>query len=353
MRMSESHEAAISHVNENVAKMSVGTVTLGSMKRDMPSALVRLQQGVFSRKQALQADLTHEMIDSRVRSGTWRVVHRGVYTAAAGDLGRPAELWAAVLYAGHGAVLSHETAAEKLAFGGRPVDEIHLTIPGNRTVKAPPETGMRFHRSRRANQAALADCYPPCTSAEETVLDLVDAASTFDEMCGWVTRALTRKRTTAVELRGAMDKRGRLRWHPVLNGMITATITGDQSVLEHGYERDVERAHGLPEPELQVPFTTKAGTRGRRDRAYPAYRVVIELDGLLYHAAEDVWHDKERDNAAIESGYEPLRYGWKHVTQQACATAIQVARVLRAHGWTGKLHPCSADCPVRYENMAA
>jgi DNA-binding transcriptional ArsR family regulator len=243
------------------------------MKNDMPSALLRLQQDVFSRQQAREAGLTGKMIDARLRSGTWRVVRRSVYTTAAGDVGRPGMLWVAVLSAGRGAVLSHESAAENLRIGGRPSDDIHVTVPASRKVEGVP--GVHIHRSRRAFELSLADCSLPCTSAEETVLDLVDASETFDDMCGWVTRALTRNRTMAVKLAATMSRRGRLRWRPVLGDMIDATITGDHSVLEHRYERDVERAHGLPEAALQVPFTTAGGVRVRRDRLYTGYRVVL------------------------------------------------------------------------------
>jgi hypothetical protein len=315
------------------------------VKRNIPNALVRLQEGVFSRKQAQEAGLTTDMIDSRLRSGSWRVVCRGVYTDSASDVGRDAMLWAAVLSAGRNAMLSHESAAERLAFVSKPATDIHVTVPSDRTVEGAP--GVRIHRSRRALQKELADCYPPCTSVEETVLDLVDGSQTFDDMCGWVTRALDRKRTSAAELLDAMDKRQRLRWRSVLGDMIRATVTGDHSVLEHRYQRDVERAHGLPEPDRQVPFTKPDGTQGYRDRTYAPYRVVVELDGRLYHPTEDAWDDKERDNAAIEAGQEPLRYGWKHVTQHPCVTAVQVSRVLSANGWQEQPHPCSADCAVR------
>ena len=320
------------------------------MKRDIPNALVRLQEGVFSRKQAQEAGLTAKMIDARLRSGAWRVVRRGVYTDTAADVGRAGMLWAAVLSAGRYAALSHESAAEKLGFGGTSATSIHVTIPSGRTVES--VEGVRIHRSRRAHQLALAECALPCTSAEETVLDLVDVSETFDDMCGWVTRAISRNRTTAVKVRDAMGKRERLRWRSVLGEMIHATITGDQSVLEHRYERDVERAHGLPEPDRQVPFAKPDGTQGHRDRAYVGYRVVIELDGILFHPVEGTWGDKERDNAAIEAGREPLRYGWKHVTQRPCATAVQVGRVLRANGWQEGPRPCSVSCAVRYEAMA-
>jgi hypothetical protein len=327
------------------------------MKRQMPQALVRLQYGVFSREQALESGITVPMIGARLRSGAWRAVCRGVYADAATDIDRIGMMWAALLSVGRFAILSHETAAELHKLGGRPDRDIHITVPATARITAPP--GVRIHRSRRALRLALADATMPYTSAEETVLDLVDVAETFDDMCGWVTHLLNRPRTAtlkeaaAVRLRAAMSERGRLRWRSILAEMINATVTGDESVLEHRYERDVERAHGLPEPARQAPFVKPDGTPGRRDRAYPEYRVVIELDGQLFHEAEDVWEDKDRDNAAIEAGHEPLRYGWKHVTQQPCATAAQVARVLRAHGWPGQPSPCSASCPIRGKVLAA
>jgi hypothetical protein len=337
--------------------MSVGDDTLTGMKRQMPQALVRLQCGVFSREQALESGITVPMINARLRSGAWRAVCRGVYADAAVDVDRTGMMWAALLFAGRFAVLSHETAAELHKLGGRTDRDIHITVPATARITAVP--GVRIHRSRRALRLALADATMPYTSAEETVLDLVDAAETFDDMCGWVTRLLARPRTTplklaaVVRLRDVMARRDRIRWRLLLGPMIHATITGDQSVLEHRYERDVERAHGLPEPVRQAPFVKPDGKPGRRDRAYPEYRVVIELDGQLFHQTEDVWADKDRDNASIEAGHEPLRYGWKHVTQQPCATAAQVSRVLLAHGWQGQPSPCSVGCPIRGGVLAA
>jgi hypothetical protein len=117
-------------------------------------------------------------------------------------------------------------------------------------------------------------------------------------------------------------------------------------VLEFRYERDVERAHGLPEPVRQAPFVGPNGRRGRRDRLYRDYGVVVELDGRLAHPAENQWQDKDRDNAAAVDGHQSLRYDWAQIRWHPCATALQVARVLRIHGWDGWPRPCSPGCPV-------
>lgn len=113
------------------------------------------------------------------------------------------------------------------------------------------------------------------------------------------------------------------------------------------YHRDVERAHGLPEPSRQVPFTAPAGRRGFRDRVYEEYGVVVELDGRLAHPAENQWKDKARDNAAAAEGQQSLRYGWISVRRKACVTAVEVARVLNLHGWDGWPKPCAPGCPVQ------
>jgi hypothetical protein len=297
-----------------------------------------------SRSQALRAGLSTDMIKFRVRNGWWQPVHRGVYLTFTGAPGHSAQLWAALLAAGPGAVLSHQTAAEIQRLADQPADSIHVTVPWQRRVRA--VGGVSLHRCTRAGEILLGSSNPPQTRVEETVLDLIQAAATFDEVCGWVTRALARDLTDAARLNAAMSHRPRLRWRAELHELIIAASSGDHSVLEYRYGRDVERAHGLPESARQAPFEGPDGRRGRRDRLYCAYGVLVELDGRLAHPDEKQWQDKARDNAAAVDGQQTLRYDWKQVTRHACETAAQVAQVLRVHGWNGQPRPCSPGCLV-------
>jgi hypothetical protein len=221
---------------------------------------------------------------------------------------------------------------------------VHVMIPDPRHVKA--ADGVHLHRSTRNVETVQVQGYPPCTAIEETVLDLTQVARSFDDVCGWVTRAIARELTDETSLQAAMKKRPRLRWRADLHDVLEAAATGDHSVLEFRYHRDVERAHKLPEPDRQVPFTAKDGRRGRRDRVYQEYGVVVELDGRLAHPEENRWKDKARDNAAAAARQQSLRYDWAAVTQRPCATAAEVAEVLRNHGWQGRPKPCSPGCPA-------
>jgi hypothetical protein len=327
--------------------MSVGGIKLDGMVSELPSTLRNLaerQSGVVSRSQALRAGLSDGTIRFRVSSDRWRPIHPGIYATFTGAPGRGAQLWAAVLSAGPGAMLSHETAAELQRLIERPTGKIHVTVPRQRHIAALP--GISLHRSGRTVEALQRNSNPPRTRVEETVLDLTQIATTFDDVCGWVTRAFARDLTDEERLRAAMGQRTKLRWRADLRELIAAAASGDHSVLEYRYDRDVERAHGLPAPVRQAPFVGPDGRKGRRDRLYQKYGVVVELDGRLGHGPEDQWRDKDRDNAAALDGHQSLRYGWTHVRWHPCATALQVARVLRVHGWDGWPRPCSPGCPV-------
>jgi hypothetical protein len=332
--------------------MSVTSGTLSRMARELPSAirfLASRQYGVVSRSQALRGGLTAGMIKFRVASGRWRQVYPGIYTTFNGGLSHGSWLWAAVLSAGPGAVLSHETAAELHQLADERDRLVHVMIPDARHVKA--AKGVRLHRSGRIIETVQSQGYPLRTTVEETVLDLTQTARSFDDVCGWVTRAVARELTDEARLHVAMTKRGRLRWRAELHEVLEAAVTGDHSVLEFRYHRDVEQAHGLPEPGRQVPFTAKDGRQGRRDRVYEEYGVIVELDGRLAHPVENRQKDKARDNAAAAAGQQSLRYGWEAVTQRPCATAAEVIEVLREHGWRGRPKPCRPGCPVQRETQ--
>ena len=303
------------------------------------------QAGVVTRVQAHGAGLSDDAITHRVATGRWQRTYLGVYATFSGPLSRQSRLWAAVLYAGPGAVLSHETAAEQQRLLDKPAPLIHLTVPAARRVVI--QEGLKVHFSQRA----LADRrFPPGvlpqTLVDDTLLDLVDQADTFDEVCALVTRAFGRRLTTEGRLRATAHMRKRLRWRGDVDALITEAAHGTHSALEHRYDRDVEAAHALPKSRRQSPYTKPDGSKGFRDRAYQRYRVVVELDGSSAHPEENRWADRERDNHAATLRQQTLRFGWKHVRHQRCDTAAVTAIVLRNHGWRGSPKPCSPQCTV-------
>jgi len=207
---------------------------LSDMRNDIPPGLgdaIRFQAGVVSRRQALSSGMSPGAIASKVKSGRWRQVHPGVYATFSGPVGRNAQLWAAVLYAGKGAQLSHETAAEVNGLTERTSRLIHVTIQTGRRVKQPP--GVKIHRSAYLDlKARFPRGLLPHTLVEETVIDLVETAGSFDEACGWVTAAFGRRLTWEGPLRTSLGTRKKLRWRGQLDEMIIAAAGGAHSLLE-------------------------------------------------------------------------------------------------------------------------
>jgi hypothetical protein len=303
--------------------------------------VAELQCGVLSFRQ-LAAGLSWGAVRSRVALGQWQRLHRGVYATFSGEPSREAVLWAAVLACGPGAMLSYQTAAEVAGLTDRRISLIHVIIPGERRVA--PIRGLVIHCSARASQALHPARLPPQTRAEETILDLACTATRLDDACGWVTAGVGRRLTTEARLRQAMAQRGKMRWRPELEELLSPAAKGVHSPLEWRHLRDVERPHGLPQGTAQA--RARAGKRVvYRDKLYAKFGIALELDGRVAHPGDRRWDDIRRDNAAAADRIITLRYGWVDVATRPCEVAAEIAQVLVSRGFAGA-RPCSPGCPV-------
>jgi predicted transcriptional regulator of viral defense system len=315
------------------------------MDYDIPAAAAGIaswQSGAISRHQLLDAGLSSQMIATRLEGHRWQMLFRGVYAVFTGLPPRETWLWAAILRVGEGAVLSHQTAAELHGLIDYPTDVIYLTIPSTRRVAT---RGMTIRISGRIEQAKQPNRSPPRTGLEETVLDLVQVSPSFDDACGWITKACGKRLTTEEKLRTALAKRKKMRWRTELDSLLEAAGSGIHSVLEYRYLRDVERAHGLPRSRHQVRVVID-GKTVYRDVYYEEYQAAVELDGQLAHPDDERWRDSHRDNQAHARGVQTSRYSWRDVYAYPCETALLQAQILRRRGWRGTPKPCSAGCPV-------
>ena len=326
--------------------MSEPAARLIGMRQQVPDRCTRLlsrQCGVIASWQAEVAGFSCAQMRDLVRNGRWQRLGFGVYASFTGQPPRAAVLWAAALRAGPCAILSHETAAELDGLLDRCDRLIHVTVPHPQHLK--PIAGLAIHRSSRAIGIRQQGRLPPRTMTEETVLDLVQTATSFDDVISLLARACQRRLTTPFLISDTLSRRAKMRWRAEIELALRDVASGVHSPLENRYVRDVERAHGLPTPKRQAQ--AQAEQRGRviyRDARYREYGVVVELDGRASHPDERRWQDKHRDNAAATAGIVTLRYGWADVTERPCETAREVAAVLSSRGWPGRLRRCGPGC---------
>ncbi|MBT0993509.1 hypothetical protein KIN34_04320 [Cellulomonas sp. DKR-3] len=314
--------------------------SLPAVRRLAPAAraLVVRQDGVVTGAQLAEWGYGRSAVSRRVAAGDWQRAFRGVVVLQSGPTSWRQRARAALLYAGPGAALSHESAAYHHGILRGPGPLITLTVPHHRTVT--PRPGLVVHRRR---SMPWTGGRLPSVEPAEAVLGLAASCGRVDDLVGLLCDAV-RAGLHPDDLLLRAGRRARMRGRALLVELLGEVADGVESPLEHRYRRDVERAHGLPTGAAQR-WERVDGRWIRADRVYSAWRVRVELDGRLAHpfgaTDADVW----RDNAVLLATSErTLRYRWHHVAVTPCATAAQVATALRAGGWPGPTTRCSA-CP--------
>jgi hypothetical protein len=320
---------------------------MSPMSAEPFSQRLEIQAAAVARRQGDEVGIDPETMRTRVRSGRWQRLQRGVYAAFSGDPGRETVLWAALLRVGPDAVLSHHTAAERHGLTDEPSSLITVTVPASKRPTRAKIPGVLVHRSDAILRTKHPAMLPPCTRVEDTVLDLIQIAPSFDDAYAWICRAVGRRRTTARRIRLAMDARKKMRWRRELELALADADEGALSLLEYRYVHRVERPHGLPAARRQARIRQRTGNR-YLDNLYEEYGVCAELDGTAAHPVDEQWRDKRRDNANAVRGIVTLRFGFVDLGDRRCQTAADVAAVLRLRGWTGVARPCSRPaCALR------
>jgi hypothetical protein len=280
--------------------------------------LVVRQHGVVSRRQLREVGLSNTMVARWLDTGRLHPLHRHVFALGHTALSLKGHLFAALLYAGAGAALSHTTAAWAWRLIETEPTRIHLTVPGRR--RSLPE--VRIHHSRRVE--ATEHNGLPVTTVSRTLLDLATVLSP---------RQLRRALAEA-DYRGLLDpgeiaaalKHGR----PGSKGLRLAlrshmpALAATLSELEERFLEVCESA-GLPMPEVN------ARVGGMRvDALWREERVVVELDGSAAHGGwAAIKRDRERELALRSLGFSVVRYTWEQVNRRVEHVVTDLRAVLR------------------------
>lgn len=276
-----------------------------------------------------------------VESGRWQSPLPRVYVGFSGPIPLSTMQHAAVLYAGDGATLSHESAGHCWRLCGEP-SAIHLTVPYSRLVDE--QAGLWIHRSRTLTAAEVHPVFTPRrTRIERTVLDLLSGAPNADAAIGLAADSFRHGGSSPDRLRAALQARPRTRWRRAVLEALPDMRLGAQSPLEVRDAR-VRRRHGLPAGRRQV--CRRASGAEYLDVLIEGWGVHIEVDGRLGHdRAREMWRDMRRDNRSQMGRLRVLRYGWADMVDRPCDVAIEQAVVLQQQGWPGPFRRCPT-CPA-------
>lgn len=296
------------------------------------AAIAERNHGVITRDDAMRAGLSDQSIRTRILSGRWRRVGRGVYVIG-GSVGTWEQRVAIACLGSPGGTASHVTACRMHRLAYLPDDgRIHVSVALTRSV-----------RSRAAVVHATANLEPrwttqvsqlPVTTIERSIVDL--AGSIFEtRLCRVVDDALDRKLTSWSSLDECLMAHARpgRRGVRILRSVLDARGSGleaTESTLERRYLLFcAERA--IPLPDLQCRLTWRGRVVGRVDMMYPRARVVVELDGRRGHSQlTDQERDRIRDQEAAAAGWLTARVTWAQLHRGADSLCARLTDILRA-----------------------
>jgi hypothetical protein len=266
----------------------------------------------------------------------------GVFVDHTGELTLEQRAWAGVVYYWP-AVLCHDSALRAHGLAGKVDDEtVHVAVARHRHVAT--LSGYRVRRIAHLDAGAQWHRAPPRMKIEDAAIDVAAEAPTDFAAFEILAEVCRSRRTTPQRLARTVRSRARLRRRRMLLAMVDDLAAGAGSVLERGYLVRVERRHGLPAPRRQRATRASAGSR-YRDVDYPAYGLVVELDGRMFHdSAGGRDRDLERDLDSAVEGRTTIRLSWGQVFDRSCRTAAKVGALLSTLGWAGTPKPCGPAC---------
>jgi very-short-patch-repair endonuclease len=205
-----------------------------------------------------------------------------------------------------GGVLARHSAAA--IWGIRPPHDGEVHVVADR--KARSRRGIRVHRSASLNAAVHLGL--PLTTAARTLHDLAPHLSQ-GELDRAVEEAVIRGLTTPDEL----TTRPALRRATIEEPQIT------RSEAERRLRRLIKAAR-LPRAVTNVKV---AGWEV--DAFWPAYKLVVEVDGFAYHGNRAAFErDRRKDAALVAAGYRVIRITWRQLVDEPHVVVALLARLL-------------------------
>jgi hypothetical protein len=265
--------------------------------------------------------LAKDAIATLVKQCYLQRVLPGVYAVGHTAPSVEADLSAALLYAGPGAVLSHATAAWWLALHERKPILIDVSTPSRRCSLA----GIRVHGRRKLDRTLHKGL--PVTGVAQTLLDYAATAPLYAVRHA-LAEAEFRKLLDihAIEAMLGQGRTGSARLREALERHLPQ-LAYTRSRLERLFLALCE-AEGITVPEVNA----KVG-RMTVDALWRAERVIVELDGYGGHASKaQIERDRRRELRLRALGFIVLRYTWEQVVNEPHLVATDLRTELARRG---------------------
>lgn len=261
------------------------------------------QGGVVSRRQVYAAGITRWEVRGRVRAGRWQLVGDQSVCLHSGPIGTTGHQWVAVFQGGPRACLDGASALVASGLLRFEVERVRVSVPPGATVRRNRRYDIRQTRRWRAEDVTpigIPRTRPAVAAVRAGLWAVSDRQATYV-----VTLVVQQGLATAEAIGDELLHVRRDKRRTLLHAVVNELLDGARSLGELDVARELRR-RGLPPPERQV-LRRDDRNRYYLDLYWPAYGLVVEIDGIHHTWATNVVGDALRQNALALDGDTVLR----------------------------------------------
>ncbi len=291
--------------------------------------LLREQNGLICRDQALVAGVPRIKIDGHVRHGRWQRVLPAVYLTEPSINGQePTPSWrqrirAAWMWAGDDAVIIGPAAAAWAGyFNDLPsATPIGVLVPPNRRKSAQPL--IRVVRARIDDRDTTSCDGILISSACRSAVDL--AAHGCNDL---LHRMAQGNWLRPVPLQRALDRGAHRRGWTSARLAVRESLRNPHSEAERVTHR-LLLATGISDWRANADLVINGWTV-RPDLTFDEVKLIVEIDGFAYHGDRDAFErDRQRLNILTAAGWTVLRFTWRQIHDDPAAVVAQIKQTRR------------------------
>lgn len=287
------------------------------------------QGHVISRRQLYALGVTRWQVSGEVRARRWQLIGDQSVCLHNGPVEEVGHRWAAVFQGGPRACLDGASALVADGLERFTIERVRVSVPRGARVRRTKRFDIR--QTRRWSASDLARGGIPRTRPAVAALRGALWAATDRQATYLLTIVVQQGLATPEQIGHELLRIRRDRRRSLLHTVVNDLLDGARALGELDVVGELRR-RGLPAPEHQV-LRRDARHRYYLDLSWPAYRLVVEVDGIHHTWAENVVADALRQNSLVLAGDVVLRLPLLGMRLEPDDFFAQIEQGLRLGGW--------------------
>jgi hypothetical protein len=270
--------------------------------------ILRGQNGVIRRDQALAAGLAPSRVDDLLRRRRWVRVLPRVYAVDVDPASPRVRIRSTWLWAGDSAVIAGQAAAWWWGLESTPPPVVNVIVP--LPARRAPVQGVHIVRGRIDSRDIEFEDWIRVTSVQQTCLDLARSGRPDH-----LESALRMRKADVVSLQGGLDRMRGRRGRVLAAAAVNEVATNPWSFAERVAHHRLIQA-GITGWVANPAVRLQCGIR-HPDIAIEDIKLAIEINGRQHHTRDqDFERDHSRAAEFAMAGWTVLQFTWRQVSYE-------------------------------------